>query len=239
MGHSLVSLVLLGAVGCTYAPPIRGLHGGMPDRVARGQFELGGAAGGFSVGSGLSAPTTGGPHVAYGLRDTMVLEGGANLNLVEGAWATTWAGVRLVRSKALGQEVHLVGDLELGAGVGLGGAVLGTPQPRTGAPKPAPWTSRYVAGFYEGLGVGLRWRWLGAFLRGRLDASASTAAPSTLWPSLVLGFEARAGAHVILALAGGTFTYWHEGLVLLGPWFFYQAQVTFLFDLIPKPTSRP
>jgi hypothetical protein len=50
---------------------------------------------------------------------------------------------------------------------------------------------------------------------------------------VVLGLEARAGGHVVFALAGGTFTSWHEGLELLGPWFFYQAQVTFLFDLLP------
>lgn len=223
-------LLLLAATGCTYSPPIRGLHAGMPDRLGRGQVEIGGAAGGFSTGSGTSAPTTGGPHVAYGWSDTVVLEGGANLNFVEGLWATTWAGVRLLRAKELSNEVRLVGDLELGAGFGLGGRVYeGGPGPPPAAAEPVPWTSRWTGGFYEGLGIGLRWRWLGAFLRVRLDTSGSTGAPSTLWPSVGLGLEARAGQHLVFGLGSGAFTFWNESTPSAGPFFFYQATVALVF----------
>lgn len=217
-------LLLLAATGCTYAPPIRGLHAGMPDRIGRGQLEVGGAAGGFSTGTSLSAPTTGGPHVAYGLSDSLVVEGGANLNFVEGLWATTWLGVRLVRSKELGQEIRAVGDLEFGGGFGLGGRVF-----RGEATPPQGLTSHFAGGFYQGLGVGLRWRWLGAFLRARLDASGGSATPGTLWPSLGLGVEARAGQHVVFGLGGGAFTFWNEGSRFVGPWFFYQATVALVF----------
>lgn len=223
-------LLLLAATGCTYSLPIRGLHAGMPDRLGRGQVEIGGAAGGFSTGSGTSAPTTGGPHVAYGWSDTVVIEGGANLNFIEGLWATTWAGVRLLRAKDLSNEVRLVGDLELGAGFGLGGRVYeGVPPPQGGSATPVPWTSRWAGGFYEGLGVGLRWRWLGAFLRVRLDTSGSTGAPSTLWPSVGLGLEARASRHLVFGLGGGAFTFWNEDHARVGPWFFYQATVALVF----------
>lgn len=224
-------LLLLAATGCIYAPPIRGLHAGMPDRIGRGQLELGGTAGGFSTGNGwLSAPTTGGPHVAYGWSDTVVLEAGANLNFIEGLWATTWAGVRLLRSKDLSSGVRVVGDLELGAGFGLGGHVYeGGPPPAPAAARPAPWTSRWAGGFYEGLGIGLRWRWLGTFLRVRLDTNGSTAAPSTLWPSVGLGLEARAGRHLVFGLGGGAFTFWNENHRHVGPWFFYQATVALVF----------
>jgi hypothetical protein len=217
-------LLLLAATGCTYSPPIRGLHAGMPDRLGRGQVELGGTAGGFS------APTTGGPHVAYGWSDTVVIEGGANLNFIEGLWATTWAGVRLLRAKDLSHELRLVGDLELGAGFGLGGRDYeGVPPPQGGSATPVPWTSRWAGGFYEGLGVGLRWRWLGACLRVRLDTSGSTGAPSTLWPSVGLGLEARAGRHVVFGLGGGAFSFWNENSGFAGPWFFYQATVALVF----------
>lgn len=224
-------LLLLGVTGCAYAPPIRGLHAGMPDRIGRGQFEVGGTAGGFATGTGIIAPTTGGPHVAYGWSDTVVLEGGANLNFFEGLWATGWAGVRLVRSKELGHELRGVGDLELGAGAGLGGRVYEGPPPNPDArpATPVPWTSRWAGGFYEGLGIGLRWRWLGTFLRVRLDASGSTGAPATLWPSVVLGLEARAGQHLVFGLGGGAFTFWNENSGAIGPWFFYQATVALVF----------
>jgi hypothetical protein len=228
--RSLIALVLLS--GCAFSPPIRGLHVGMPDRVARGELELGVTAGGFSTAGRPSAPLIGAAHVAYGLRETMVLEAGANVSLFEGAqWATTWAGVRMIRSKALGSSLRLVGDAEFGAGVGLGGIDF-SPPPKSGV-TPAPWTSRHVGGFYGGLAVGLRWHWLGAFLRARLDASASTAAPSTLWPTVLMGLEARAGKYLVFALAGGAFTFWNDGRVEpLVPGFFYQAQVSLLFDLL-------
>lgn len=218
MGRVAGWLMLLGAMGCnpTYAPPIRGLHAGMPGRVDRGQLEVGGTVGGWYL------PTTGGPHVAYGVTDRLVVEGGANLNLVDGLWATTWAGIRLLRARSLGREVHLVGDLELGTGVGLGGRASDT----------LPWTSRYAWGLYQGLAVGLRSRWFGAFLRGRLDESESNATAATIWPSVMLGLEARAGRHLVFGLGGGRMAYWNEKDGLIAFWF-YQAQVSLLFDLVP------
>ena len=233
MRRSTLWLVLCSASGCVYSPPIRGLHAGMPDRVGRAQLEVGGTVGGWSAGIGfyVTPPTTGGPHVAYGLSDTLVLEAGANLNFVEGLWATTWAGVRMVRSKDLGDEVHLVGDLEVGGGIGLGG--------RTGFSQHErePWTSHAAYGLYEGAGVGLRWRWLGGFLRGRLDASANSAAPATLWPTVMLGLEAKPGNHVVFAMGTGWGGFWQPAKGFVGLWF-YQAQVAFLFDLVPV-NSRP
>jgi hypothetical protein len=219
MGRTAVSLVLLACVGCvrTYSPPIRGLLAGMPDRVARGQLEVGGTVGGFSL------PTTGGPHVGYGYSDTLVIEGGANLNFVDGYWATGWGGVRLLRSKALGNEVRLVGDLELGAGLGAGGVERN---------DSSRWTKRFTWGMYEGLGVGLRWRWLGAFLRGRLDSSETTSGAATLWPTVMLGLEARAGP-LVFSVGGGRWAYWNQTDGLVG-WWFYQGQVSLLFDLVPQ-----
>lgn len=224
MGRALAGVVLWGLLGCGYSPPIRGLHPGMPGRLTRGQLEVGGEIGGGGLGSGATAPTTGGPHLAYGLRDDLVIEGGANLNFFEGAWATAYGGVRLSRSKPLPQELELVGDLELGAGLGLGGRLSGW--------RDAQWTRRQAYGFYQGFGVGLRWRWLGGYLRGRLDESANTQAPSTLWPTAMLGLEARAGRHVVFGAGAGLGGFWNRNHGLVGLWF-YEAQVAFLFDVAP------
>ena len=226
MGRGLAVVVLWGALGCSYSPPIRGLHPGMPGRLVRGQLEVGGAVGGggFGSGGGVLAPTTGGPHVAYGLSDTLVVEGGANLNFFEGAWATAYGGVRLSRSKPVGNGLRLIGELELGAGLGLGGRSTF----RTGE----RWENYQAYGLYEGFGVGLRWSWLGAYLRGRLDASVSNTTPSTLWPTLMVGLEARAGEHVAFGVGTGMGGFWNQNHGLVGIWF-YEAQVALLFDLLP------
>ncbi len=217
---AVFTMLLVGLPGCfpVYSPPIRGLLGGMPDRVARGQLELGG-----SIGGVLAAPTTGGPHLAYGLSDSLVLEGGANLNFVEGLFATAFAGMRLLRGWALGSEFRLVGDLELGAGGGVGGRAVSL--------RMTEWASQYAGGFYQGVGAGLRWRFLGLFLRGRLDVSAATLAPSTLWPSVFLGLEARLGPEVVVAVGGGSTGFWNEKSGWTHLWL-YQAQVVLVFDLV-------
>ena len=226
MGRGLAGVVLLGALGCAYSPPIRGLHPGMPGRLVQGQLEVGGEAGGGGLTNGglVTAPTTGGAHVAYGLSDTLVVEGGANLNLFEGAWATAYGGVRLSRSKPVaGGGLRLIGELELGAGLGLGGRVNASA---------APWASYQSYGLYEGLGVGLRWNALGAYVRGRLDASVSNTAPATLWPTLMAGLDARAGEHVVFGVGAGMGGFWNRTQGLVGIWF-YEAQVALLFDLRP------
>jgi len=128
----------------------------------------------------------------------------------------------------LPDELVLVGDLELGAGVGLGGRVAGDVSMAT------VWTTRQAYGLYEGLGVGLRWRWLGGYLRGRIDASGNTSAPPSLWPTLMAGLEARAGRDVVFGVGGGLGGVWAEGQGWVGFWF-YQAHFALLFDLAPKP----
>lgn len=228
MARALVAVLLLGALGCSYSPPIRGLHAGMPGRLGRGQLEVGCEVGGGGL-SGATPPTTGGPHVAYGLTDSLVIEGGANLNFFELRWATAYGGVRWSRSKPLPDELHLVGELELGAGLGLGGQVRDDQR--------TPWTSRQAWGVYEGLGLGLRWRWLGGYLRGRLDASASTGAPASLWPTAMIGVEARAGRHVVFGGGAGLGAYWNQNMGVVGFWF-YQANVAFLFDLSGEAAGR-
>jgi hypothetical protein len=74
-------------------------------------------------------------------------------------------------------------------------------------------------------------------VRGRLDASANTSAPSSLWPTVMAGVEARAGDHVVFGAGAGLGALWSEKQDVLGFWF-YQAQVALLFDLSAPRAAR-
>ena len=108
MVRGIVGLMLCSRC-VTMSTPVRGLPGGMPDRVAHHQLEVGGVIGTiFGVdenGGHVLAPTIGGPQIAYGLLDNLVLEAGANLELVNLHWATHWVGARLVHRQPLGAWV--------------------------------------------------------------------------------------------------------------------------------------
>ena len=220
MGRPSVVLSLLVVTGCSplYAPPIRGLHAGMPGRLRGGQLEAG-----LTVG-GLVVPTMGGPHVGYGVSDSVTAEGGVNLNTVNfwlAQWATGWAGIRFTHRLSL-SRIRIIGDAELGAGAGAGGT----------SGNFSRWNELRAYGIYEGVGLGLQWRWLGIYLRARLDAAASSAAPTTLWPSAMLGVELRPGRRFSVGLGGGYGGYWNTSQFWSG--WFYQAQVAFIFDLLEQ-----
>lgn len=210
---------LLTLAGCSpiYAPPIRGLHAGMPGRVSAGQLELGATWGGVTV------PTMGGPHVSYGLSDALLIEGGVNLNVLEqpvAPWATGWAGVRATRRLSTGRGIQLIADAELGTGAGLGGR----------SREASDWTDLVAYGIYEGFGLGAQWKWLGIYVRGRLDAAASTSAPTTLWPTAMAGLELRPSRRFSFGVGGGYAGYWNTSDRLMNGWF-YQAQLAIDFDL--------
>lgn len=217
-------LLVLGGCNLAFTPPIRGLHAGMPGRLAAGQLEVGGEAGGYQLGSSTAlAPTLGGPHLSYGLTDRLAIEAGANLDVLVLSyfgWATGWAGVRLTQRTRLSQRAWLIGDVELGGGGGVGGSAGGTPSGQL-----------LAAGLYEGVGLGVQWRGLGVYLRGRLDASGGDQAPTTLWPSALLGGEVRPVSWLAIGAGGGCAAYWnkHDGLV--SGWF-YQTQLTLIFDIL-------
>lgn len=228
----LIGVPLLAGCFPTFAPPIRGLHAGMPGRLGAGQLEAGISAGGLAV------PEVGGPHLAFGLRDWLGVEAGANYNLAAGwNWLTGWGGVRLTRQGPTRSTVRLIGDLELGAGAGVGGRVYDSCanfNDRSGRTIPTchamEWTRVPAYGIYEGFGLGLQWTWLGVFVRGRLDASASGVAPTTLWPTAMLGVEVRPRRWFSFGVGGGYAGYWNQPDRLVSLWFF-QAQLAATFDV--------
>lgn len=191
--RGLSALCLLAFSGCfvTYTPPVRGVLPGMPDRLAKDQLEVAGEVGGI-----ISAPTTGGPRVSYALSDTLTLEAGGNLDFVVGLWATTYIGARINRRWQLSEDVRFSADFEFGGGAGMGGRdSAGT-----------DWKSLAVGGVYDGIGVGLRWRWLGAFIRARVDGAASNRAPMTLWALAAGGLEAKILDRVVVSASAGSVT---------------------------------
>lgn len=210
---------LLVSSGCapSFAPPIRGLHSGMPGRLGAGQLEVGGTVGGLTV------PSVGSPHVGFGIREGLSIQAGANLAVLEEAgpnWATGWAGVLLTRTLKRSGALRLIGDIELGAGGGVGG--------RIGNDE---WTSLTALGIYEGLGLGLQWKWFGVYVRGRLDATGGDRLPTTLWPTLMLGVEARPLRWLSFGVGGGYAGYWNKNDRLVSLWF-YQAQLALIFDVL-------
>ncbi|MFT3710565.1 MAG: hypothetical protein QM817_23315 [Archangium sp.] len=212
-------VLLLALTGCSpiYSPPIRGLHLGMPDRVSAGELEVGAEAAAWGQ---TFLPATGGAHFSYGISDLLAVEGGANLNLVEGLWATGWTGVRFIRRRWLGNGFSVSGDLEFGLGGGVGGRDAAR----------SPWYTQGAFGVYDGVGLGIRWKWLGAFARARADASVGTLAPSTLWATYMAGLEAKAFDHLVIAASAGAVSYRNQAEIT-GLFALVQFSAAWLFDL--------
>lgn len=220
MRHVTVCVVLvLGGCIPSYSPPIRGIGGGMPDRVAQDQLEVGGNAAGWAT-----APTTGGPRMAYGVSDTLIAEAGGNLNFVEGLWATVWGGARVLRKWLLNDDFTFSSGFEFGFGAGIGG--------RDGTMR--RWTDMATAGVYDGVTIGLRYRFLGAFLRGRVDGSVNTHTPMTLWATVAGGLEGVIADRVIVTLGGGTIAMVSNQS--FSTWF-YEAGVSILLGEIPAKSA--
>lgn len=206
--------------GCNpvYAPPVRATHAGAPARLEAERMEIGGAA------AGLSNPMAGGPHVAVGLEDWLSLEAGGNFNFFAQGWALGWLGARLTRPPEY--EVDWVGDLELGGGLGVGGASCASGECGT-------WSEILAGGGYGGFGVGIRADVATVYVRSRLEVSAARDIPVTFWPTAMLGVDFLIERVFAFGAGGG-----YLGLGNEHEWYhgyFYQLQVAILFDLPSQP----
>ncbi len=168
-------------------------------------------------------PFVGGPQVGYGLSDALLLEVGANLALFDGGWATGWGGVRLTHQWPVAGG-RLIGEAELGGGAGAGGQV-----PERASSQ---WATLPAYGVYEGLALGMQWRWLGLYLRGRLDATVSSRAPETLWPTAMVGLEVRPHHRVSFGAGCGWWAFWNRRDHASGG--ICEAQLAVVFDVVPR-----
>jgi hypothetical protein len=225
---ALASLSLTAACNPTYAPPIRAMHYGAPARLEQGRVELGGTAGGIAI------PNVGGPHVGVGVTDWFAIEAGGNFVATDDGWAMGFVGTRFSFSGDRRRRAYLIGDLELGAGAGLGGELDGNRDKLNcdfcdGLKS----VNRVAWGGYQGAGLGVRIRWFSIFGRVRLEESRATNVPVTLWPSGSVGMEFRPHERVALGLGAGIMGYTNSRDHAVG--FFYQLGVTIFFDQRTPP----
>ena len=105
---SITPLMMVALLGCTFSPPIRSTHYGIPGKLQAGRIEVGG---------GMYPMPVGGPFIALSLSDLVQLEAGSNLSP---SWALGFAGLRLTLKRAL-EGKGTAADLEFGVGAGVGG----------------------------------------------------------------------------------------------------------------------
>jgi hypothetical protein len=230
----LVATALLGAAcNPTYAPPVRGVQYGAPARLQQGHVEIGGTAGGVVV------PNVGGPHVAIGVTDWFAVEAGGNFSYDE--WSIGFVGTRFSFSGDRRRRAYLIGDLELGAGAGLGGQLDGNRDKLDcNYCDGLKAVERIAYGGYQGAGLGVRIRWFSIFGRVRLEESRATNVPLTLWPSASVGMEFRVHDKVALGLASGVMGYSNSRDSAVG--WFYQLGITIFLDQRtppPPPAVEP
>jgi hypothetical protein len=223
-----LALEALSACNPVYAPPVRAVHYGAPGRVHEGEFEIGGTV------AGVTTPSAGDVHLAYGLHDWVSLELGgtfvaypvpntANYSVM------AWVGPRFtLPRKPDGSSLLLDGELGVGAGVG---GELCPAQPNGNSSSCEPdhrhWNDRTALGGYQGFGLGGAYHWFSLYVRGRLEESSSTLIPVTYWPSAMLGLGFDLSRAVSLDLGGGYLGYRNSQDSYDG--WFYQAGLSVRF----------
>lgn len=183
----------------TYAPPIRTPHMGAPGRVAGGDVELGGGAGGIYY----PPPAFGGPSIAIGISDRWSVEGGGEFST--GAWALGFVGGRVTGRAPRRGSLVLVGDAEVGGGAGVGGSACR--QDHGCAVDDDNWYRNPAGGAYVGMGGALRWRIPSVWLRVRTQLTGAAHAPATSWNSVLGGIEFAIGPAFALWLGYGIGSY--------------------------------
>jgi len=234
-GVRRATLILCAVAGCnpTYAPPVRAFQYGAPARLTEGRVEIGGTVGGLAV------PNVGGPHIAIGIRDWVAVEAGANLQLLGEGWAMGFVGPRFSWAPHRKNPIHLITDLELGVGAGVGGELNGGAVPGSRDCPPCDslkWSDRFAWGGYQGIGFGEQIHWFSIYARVRVEESTATHLPTTLWPSVSLGLEANIRKRAAITIAGGYMGYTNSVDHVNG--WFYQVGVALFFDAFPRHDHR-
>lgn len=225
-----VALALVPGCDPYYAPPLRAVQYGAPARLEEGRVEVGVSAGGLAVPDVIS------PHLGVGLRDWVAIEAGGNFTADFGrqAWALGFIGPRFSYAPHRERRVHVISDLELGVGAGVGGVHDGNAPPSRDCPACDGLSGydRIAGGGYVGVGLGVQLAWLSLFARGRIEATTATNVPATAWPSASVGLELDLKKRAALTVAGGYIGYFNER-DFANAWF-YQLGVTFFIDAFSR-----
>jgi hypothetical protein len=171
------TLVVLAGAGCypTYAPPVRFFTPGSPRVIRPFEYEARYATLGYPNHLSLSLGLDGDASVDLGLEFLVVS-------------AMAFSGLRI----ALPIQPFLVADLELGGGIGLGGAKCGNQDDEM--TQSCQWDrredfDRLAGGVYAGGGIRLGKDEFSFFLRTRAQLTDATGVPMTFWFLGVAGFQ--------------------------------------------------
>lgn len=204
-------LALVVVAGCNpyaYAPPVRSTHYGAPDRVQPGRLDLSGAMNVIEI--------PGGPRLGYAVNEWLQLEGGADLAIYEGHWGIGYGGARFTMPAWSRGIVRLTSDLELGAGLGVGGEINCYDDEETSSSEYCQEENttdafdRLAGGGYFGAGFGVHVSFFSVFIRGRVQITKASEIPSTLWGSSVGGIAFDIGDWVDIYAAGGIAGFYNE-----------------------------
>lgn len=202
----LSSVMFCCSTGIAYSPPVRSTNYGPPGRLEPGRLDVSGAS---QLPYGL-----GGVRLAYGFNDWLQVEGGGDFSS-EGQWAMGFAGVRFTPLNWRRSNIRLTADLELGAGLGVGGdlfcrsmAEASLKACRSGDDREP--LERLAGGGYLGGGVGVHVSFFSLFTRGRVQVTIADGLPMTTWGSVFGGiaFDIRDWADIYIA--GGVTANVHE-----------------------------
>lgn len=184
----IFGVLAIAAAACapTYAPPIRTPHMGAPGRVAGGDVELGGGAGGVYY----PPPSFGGPSIAVGVSDRWAVEAGGEFHARQ--WALGFVGGRVTGRVRTHGRLVLVGDAEVGGGAGAGGTACRR-GPLRCTVDTENWHRHAAGGAYVGFGGALRWRIPSLWLRARTQLTGAAGIPATSWNSMLGGIEFAIG----------------------------------------------
>lgn len=189
--------LLLGTVllaGCAaYSPPVRSLGYGAPGRLRQGDLEIGG---GFAA---APAPAAGGGWLAYGVRDWVSIEAGADGS--RGGWGMGFLGGRFTHAPRRERKLHGALDGEIGVGIGAGGS-HDCPLDDTSCDRRA-WHRRIAAGGYLGGGAGYHFSFFALYARARAQPTVADGLPFTLWGQAQGGMQFRIAKTVDLFGSAG------------------------------------
>lgn len=185
---------------------------GAPGRVQHGDIELAGGA--VGIASEQSPPVYGGPTLAIGVSRRVALEAGGDFAARD--WAIGFAGARVTGRVPATPRLQLVGDVELGAGGGVGGRRC-KPNPSGGCDGDGrDWYERIAGGGYAGIGGALRWRVPAIFTRLRVQPTGARNVPITVWTAWQTGVEVRFVDRVSLWASAGLASYHNRWDRLMG-----------------------
>ncbi|MDD5308613.1 MAG: hypothetical protein PHU25_14945 [Deltaproteobacteria bacterium] len=222
---SITVFLAVACSSCTFAPPIRSVHGGAPGRVSAREVEVGAAANlypGVRWERETSTPWLS-PALSYGIVDTIAIEAAADVTTF---WRMGSLGLRLTPLQKKDKLRRFSYDFEIGGGAGVGGALYCEDDTNDckGNYKEDKRDSmeRIAAGGYAGVGFGYRWSWFGVFLRGQYQLTGATNVPLTQWLSFAAGPQFTIFDGVYIYAAGGMWGWvnqmddGHDGLAEIG-----------------------